>query len=147
MQLEVCERCVRAEDERIAPSCGEYADRCVVDARAVAEVGSQCASDVDRRAKAGVLDRDDEAASCQLRNCRVAFAECADLSRRIVNRDDEGRRKLVQRFDSGRAPVPPDLEDYRRRCNAYRQRRPVPVIALRSGCHGACAPGVADAMT
>jgi hypothetical protein len=77
----------------------------------------------------------------------MAFAECADLPRRIINRHDERRRELLQRLYNVRTPVPPELEDYHRCCNAYRQRRPIPVIALRSRCHGACAPGVADAMT
>ena len=68
-----------AEEERTAPPYGENADRCVLDARPITGVGSQCASDVDRRAETGVLDRNDETASCQLRNCGMAFAECADL--------------------------------------------------------------------
>jgi len=95
LQLEVCERFVRAEQERSAPTCCEYADRCVVDARAVTGVGSQCASDVDRRAKAGVLDRNDETASCELRNCGMALADCADVPCGILNRHDERRRELV----------------------------------------------------
>jgi hypothetical protein len=147
LQLEVCERFVRTEDERSAPSCREYADRCAFDARAVTGVGGQGASDIERRAKTGVFDRNDETASCQLRNCRVALAECADMPRRIVNRHDEGRRKLVHRLHSVRTPVPPDLEDYYRCCNTDRQRRPAPAIALRSRCHGACAPSLVDAMT
>jgi hypothetical protein len=147
LQLEVCERLVRTEDERSAPSCCEYADRCAVDARAVTGVGCQGASDIERRAKAGVFDRNDELASCQLRNCGMALAECADVPRRIVDRQDEGRRELQQRFRNVRTPVPPDLEDYHRCCNADRPGRPMPVIALRSPCHGTCAPRVADAMT
>jgi len=147
LQLEVCERFVRAEQERSAPTCCECADRCVVNARTVTGVGSQYASDVDRRAKAGVLDRNDETASCELRNCGMALADCADVPGRIINRHDERRRELLQRPHRVRTPVPPDLADYHRCRNADRQRRAMRAIALRSRCHGACAPRVADAMT
>ena len=94
-----------------------------------------------------VLDRNDEATSCELRNCGMALAECADVPRRIVNRHDEGRRELVQRLHSVRTPVPPDLEDKHRCRNADRERRGMPAIPLRLRCHGAWAPRVADAMT
>ena len=122
LQLEVCERFVRAKDERSAPSRGEYAHRCVVDARVVTGIGAQPGRDVDRRPKAGVFDRDDETASCQLRNGGVALADCADVPRVIINRHDEWRRKLLQRLHCVGTLVTPDLEDYHRRCNADRER-------------------------